>query len=165
MSVPAADRRPGRRWEAPDVSYHGSRLSLPSSLVAVLELFRGARGASLSTLCPGRGRGGPCPLEKHSRCSHRLSGRGIGMGRRRWLVATVLVGVALIAGGCQRPPAQQPAAPAKPASQVPDLGGQTVRVGTDATYSPCRMLDKDKKIVGYDIDLIKDICQLANCKL
>src|SRR2546426_5291017 len=158
MSVPAADRRPGRRWEAPDVSYHGSRLSLPSSLVAVLELFRGARGASLSTPRPGLGRGVPCPLEKHSRCSHRLSGRGIGMVRRRWLVATVLVFVALIAVGCQRPQAQQPAAPAKPASQVPDLGGQAVRVATDATYPPFGMLDKDKNISCYDIYLTKNIC-------
>ena len=87
------------------------------------------------------------------------------MVRRRWLVATMLVVVALIAVGCQRPQAQQPAAPAKPASQVPDLGGQTVRVATDATYPPFEMLDKDKNIVGYDIDLINNICQLANCKL
>ena len=87
------------------------------------------------------------------------------MVRRRWLLATMLVVVALIAVGCQRPQAQQPAAPAKPASQVPDLGGQTVRVATDATYPPFEMLDKDKNIVGYDIDLINNICQLANCKL
>ena len=87
------------------------------------------------------------------------------MVRRRWLVATVLVVVALIAVGCQRPQAQQPAAPAKPASQVPDLGGRTIHVATDATYPPFEMLDASKTIVGYDIDLINDICQLANCKL
>src|SRR2546427_12283982 len=87
------------------------------------------------------------------------------MVRRSWLVATMLVVVALIAVGCQRPQAQQPAAPAKPASQVPDLGGEGGRVPRRAEYPPFEMLDKDKSIVGYDIDLINNICQLANCKL
>lgn len=86
------------------------------------------------------------------------------MVRSRWLAATVLVVVALIAVGCQRPQAQQPAAPAKPASQVPDLGGRAIRIATDATYPPFEMLDASKNIVGYDIDLINEICKLANCK-
>ena len=78
------------------------------------------------------------------------------------LVALIVV---FVLAGCQRPQAQQPAAPAKPASQVPDLGGKTIRVATDATYPPFEMLDASKTIVGYDIDLINEICQLANCKL
>src|SRR5207247_2483880 len=105
------------------------------SLVAVLELFREARGASLSTPCQGRGRGVPCRLEKHSRCPHRLQGRWIGMVRRRWLVATVLVVVALIAVGCQRPQAQQPAARAKTmdfSDAYMDVG-QVVLVRADET--------------------------------
>lgn len=87
------------------------------------------------------------------------------MVRRTWLVAAMLVVVALIAVGCQRSQTQQPAAPARPASQVPDLAGRTIRVATDATYPPFEMLDASKNIVGYDIDLITNICQLANCKL
>lgn len=87
------------------------------------------------------------------------------MVRWRLLATTALVVIALFAVGCQRPQAQQPAAPAKPASMVPDLGGRTIRVATDATYPPFETLDASKNIVGYDIDLINDICRLANCKL
>jgi polar amino acid transport system substrate-binding protein len=72
--------------------------------------------------------------------------------------------VALVAMGCQRQQAQQPQAPQPQAGQVPDLGGKTIRVATDATYPPFEMLDKDKNIVGYDIDLINEVCKLANCK-
>ncbi len=86
------------------------------------------------------------------------------MGRRRWLVATAFVVVALFAVGCQRQQTQQPAAPAQPASQLPDLGGRTVRVATDATYPPFEMLDASKNIVGYDIELINAICEKVNCK-
>ncbi len=86
------------------------------------------------------------------------------MWKHRWLLATAFMAVALIAGGCQRQQAQQPAAPVQPAAQVPDLGGRMVRVATDATYQPFEFLDKDKNIVGYDIDLINAICDLGKCK-
>jgi polar amino acid transport system substrate-binding protein len=86
------------------------------------------------------------------------------MWKHRWVVATALAVVALVAAGCQRQQAQPPAAPAQPAAQVPDLGGRTVRVATDATYQPFEFQDKDKNIVGYDIDLINGICDLAKCK-
>ncbi len=88
------------------------------------------------------------------------------MRRYAGLFAVILVAVALVATGCQRQQAQQPApAPApQPAAQVPDLGGKTIRVATDATYPPFELLDKDKNIMGYDIDLITEICKLANCK-
>ncbi len=86
------------------------------------------------------------------------------MSRRAWILA-VLVVVALAVVGCQRQQAAQPAPSAPPAAgPVPDLGGRTVRVATDATYPPFEMLDKDKNIVGYDIDLINEVCTLAKCK-
>lgn len=85
--------------------------------------------------------------------------------RTRVIVWCVLLAVALAVTGCQRQAAQQPAAPApQPAAALPDLGGRTVRVATDATYPPFEMLDKDKNIVGYDIDLINEVCKLVNCK-
>jgi len=83
----------------------------------------------------------------------------------RWMHVGVLLFIAVfVAVGCQRQQAQQPAPAAQPASQVPDLGGRTVRVATDATYPPFEMLDASKNIVGYDIELITAICDLANCK-
>jgi len=86
------------------------------------------------------------------------------MRRRAGIIAAVLLGAALVTVGCQRQQAQQPAPQAQPAGQVPDLGGRTIRVATDATYPPFEMLDANKNIVGYDIDLITEICQLAKCK-
>ena len=85
------------------------------------------------------------------------------MWKQRLLVATALV--VLFVVGCQRQQAQPPAAPAQPASQLPVLGGRTLRVATDATYPPFEFLDANKQLVGYDIDLINAICQLVNCKL
>lgn len=86
------------------------------------------------------------------------------MRRYAGLFAVILVAVALVAAGCQRQQAQQPAPAPQPAAQVPDLGGKTIRVATDATYPPFELLDKDKNIIGYDIDLITEVCKLANCK-
>ncbi len=87
-----------------------------------------------------------------------MSTRGAG------ILAVLFVVLALVAVGCQRQAAQQPAPPAQPAAQAPDLGGKVIRVATDATYPVFEFLDKDKNIVGYDIDLINEICKLANCK-
>ncbi len=88
------------------------------------------------------------------------------MRRYVGFMAFLLVVAALVVTGCQRQQAQptQPSPAAQPAAQVPDLGGRTIRVATDATYPPFEMLDKDKNIVGYDMDLIAEICKLANCK-
>lgn len=84
---------------------------------------------------------------------------------RGWLYLVVLTLLAaLVLAGCQRQQAQQPGGGQQQAGQVPDLGGRTVRVATDATYPPFEMLDENKNIVGYDIDLITEICTLANCK-
>jgi len=85
------------------------------------------------------------------------------MRRYAGLFAVILVAVALAAAGCQRQAAQQPAPAAPPVAAVPDLGGRTLRVATDATYPPFETLDDNKNIVGYDVDLINEICKLANC--
>ena len=84
---------------------------------------------------------------------------------RRACILVVLLVVALAVLGCQRQQASQPAPSAPPAAgPVPDLGGRTIRVATDATYPPFEMLDANKNLTGYDIDLINEICTLANCK-
>lgn len=49
-------------------------------------------------------------------------------------------------------------------AELPNLGGRTIRVATDATYPPFEMLDRNKNIIGYDIDLIREICRLVNCR-
>jgi len=86
------------------------------------------------------------------------------MSRRPWILVAVLV-VTLAVWGCQRQQATQPAPATQPAAgEVPDLGGRTIRVATDATYPPFELLDANKNIVGYDIDLFNEICTLAKCK-
>jgi polar amino acid transport system substrate-binding protein len=80
-----------------------------------------------------------------------------------WFV--LLLAAALAVTGCQRQQqAEQPAPAPQPATQLPDLGGRTIRVATDATYPPFEMLDPSKTIIGYDIDLINEVCGLVNCK-
>jgi polar amino acid transport system substrate-binding protein len=93
-------------------------------------------------------------------------------GRSIWSIVLVLV-VVLAVGACSRS-AQQPAAPqpaaspeqpaAQPAASVPDLGGREIKVGSDTTYPPFEMVDANKKIVGFDPELLDEICKRANCK-
>jgi len=82
---------------------------------------------------------------------------------RRTLGRWVWVAVVALAVGCAPRPGGQATPTASPQAGVPDLGGRTLRVATDATYPPFEMLDKDKNLVGYDVDLIREICRLANC--
>ncbi len=60
--------------------------------------------------------------------------------------------------------AVQPPAVPQPAAAVTDLGGREVKVGSDTTYPPFEYVDKDKQIVGFDPDLLAEICRRANCK-
>lgn len=87
------------------------------------------------------------------------------MPRARLIQAVLMVSVVvLLIAGCQRQQATQPAPGGAPqAGPVPDLGGRTIRVATDATYPPFEMLDENKNIIGYDMDLIAEICVLAKC--
>lgn len=81
---------------------------------------------------------------------------------RAWLYVCILVIAAVIAVGCQ----QRQARPgATQTGKLPDLGGRTIRVATDATYPPFEVVDKtSNQVIGYDIDLINEICRLVNCK-
>ncbi|MDR7445714.1 MAG: basic amino acid ABC transporter substrate-binding protein [Armatimonadota bacterium] len=80
----------------------------------------------------------------------------------RW---ALVVAVAFWVGGCAPRTGGRATPAASPqAAGLPDLGGRTLRVATDATYPPFEMLDKDKNIVGYDVDLIQEICRRVNCK-
>jgi len=88
------------------------------------------------------------------------------------------VAVALAAAACSRSAPQtsapQPAAspeaqaPAQPAAQptvtIPDLGGREIKVGSDTTYPPFEYVDENKKIIGFDPDLMDEICKRAHCK-
>jgi len=111
------------------------------------------------------------------------------MSTVRWLIVFTALALTLAActGGAQQG-AQGPAAttaPAAPAggavptnippipaatvaaapAQVPSLNGKTLRIATDPTYPPFEYTDKNKNIVGYDVDLTNEICKLANCKV
>ncbi len=97
--------------------------------------------------------------------------------KRTWLVLTLLC-IALIAtacsrggqsGGAQRAETPPPAGPQNAQSpgasgQVPSLGGRELKIGSDTTYPPFETVDAEKKIVGFDPDLMAEICRRANCK-
>ncbi len=87
------------------------------------------------------------------------------MSRKGFVRWALLVAVALGISGCAPRTGGQATPAASPqAAGLPDLGGRTLRVATDATYPPFEMLDKDKNIVGYDVDLIHEVCRRVNCK-
>jgi polar amino acid transport system substrate-binding protein len=44
-----------------------------------------------------------------------------------------------------------------------DLGGQELRVGTNATYPPFATVSESGEIVGFDVDLVNAICERINC--
>ncbi len=52
-----------------------------------------------------------------------------------------------------------------PAGGLPDLGGRTIVIGTDATYPPFESVDTaTNQIVGFDVDLMNEIAKLINIK-
>ncbi len=55
------------------------------------------------------------------------------------------------------------AAIALPAWAQVDLGGRVIKVGSDTTYPPHEFI-KDGKVVGFDVDVIDEICKRINCK-
>ncbi|MBI5651978.1 MAG: transporter substrate-binding domain-containing protein [Chloroflexi bacterium] len=62
-------------------------------------------------------------------------------------------------------PTSAPAPTAAPAAGgMPDLKGRALKVGSDTTYPPFESVDKDKKIVGFDVELVDEICKKVNCK-
>ncbi len=94
------------------------------------------------------------------------------MKRNTWLAIVVAVAVGVVAlymwSGAQRqsvapPPAAPVASPAGSAA-IPDLGGREIKIGSDTTYPPFETVDAQKNIVGFDPDLMAEICRRANCK-
>lgn len=59
------------------------------------------------------------------------------------------------------PPTTAPTA--APAASLPDLKGRALKVGSDTTYPPFESLDANKKIVGFDVDMVAEICKRLNC--
>lgn len=47
---------------------------------------------------------------------------------------------------------------------MPDLKGRALKVGSDTTYPPFEFVDKSNNIIGYDVDLVNEVCKLVNCK-
>jgi polar amino acid transport system substrate-binding protein len=63
----------------------------------------------------------------------------------------------------------QPAATPTPApgagAQLPNLGGLELKIASDTTYPPFEFVDpKTNEVVGFDVDLVNEICKLLNCK-
>lgn len=50
------------------------------------------------------------------------------------------------------------------APALPDLKGRALKVGTDPTYPPFESVNDQKEIVGFDVELINEICKRLNCK-
>ncbi len=44
-----------------------------------------------------------------------------------------------------------------------DLGGATIRIGSDTTYPPFETVDENGVIVGFDVDVFNAICERVNC--
>ena len=92
-----------------------------------------------------------------------MKGRNLG-----YLVILLVVVVAAIflrsRGGPQTTAPSAPPPAAQPAVKVPDLGGKEIKIGSDTTYPPFETVDESKKIVGFDPDMMDEICKRANCK-
>jgi polar amino acid transport system substrate-binding protein len=59
-------------------------------------------------------------------------------------------------------PTQPPASPTS--AMVADLKGRSLKIGSDTTYPPFEFVDtKTQKIVGFDVDMVNEICKLINC--
>jgi len=60
-------------------------------------------------------------------------------------------------------PVASTAAPTQPT--IADLKGRTLKIGSDTTYPPFEFVDtKTSRIVGFDVDMVNEICKLINCK-
>ena len=45
-----------------------------------------------------------------------------------------------------------------------DLKGRALKVGSDTTYPPFESVNAKNEIVGFDVDLVNEICKRINCK-
>lgn len=46
---------------------------------------------------------------------------------------------------------------------LPNLKGRALKVGTDASYPPFESLNEKQEIVGFDVDVVTEICKQINC--
>jgi polar amino acid transport system substrate-binding protein len=87
------------------------------------------------------------------------------------------VALALILAACGPAPTPPTAAPptaapkptelkpaTTPATALPDLKGRALKVGSDTAYPPFEFINEKKEIVGFDVDLVNEICKRINCK-
>ncbi len=91
--------------------------------------------------------------------------------KRIALISTALIvfGALLLSGcGSTKPAASPSSSAATPAAGglLADLqsGSKTLRVGTDATFPPFELTDKQGVIQGFDIDLVRAIAEKAGIK-
>lgn len=56
------------------------------------------------------------------------------------------------------------AVPTTGAAALPDLKGRALKIGSDTTYPPFEYVDDKKQIVGFDVDMVNEICKRVNCK-
>lgn len=61
-------------------------------------------------------------------------------------------------------PAATTAPTAPPAAALPDLKGRALKIGSDTTYPPFESVNDQKQIVGFDVDMVNEICKRVNCK-
>jgi polar amino acid transport system substrate-binding protein len=98
---------------------------------------------------------------------------------KRTILVCAIVLLALIVVACAPAPTPAPtaapptAAPkatdmpkptTAPAATLPDLKGRALKVGSDTTYPPFESINDKKEIVGFDVDLVMEICKKVNCK-
>ena len=48
-------------------------------------------------------------------------------------------------------------------TDMPDLEGRTLSVGSDTTYPPFELVNQQGKVVGFDVDVVNAICEKVNC--
>lgn len=53
---------------------------------------------------------------------------------------------------------------ASSAAALPNLNARALKVGSDTTYPPFEFVDKSNNIIGYDVDMVNEVCKLINCK-
>lgn len=80
-------------------------------------------------------------------------------------LSLVFILIALLLAACAQAPAATPtSAPAPAAAAVPDLGGREIKIGSDTAYPPFEFVNENNQIVGFDVDMMDAVCELANCK-
>lgn len=72
-----------------------------------------------------------------------------------------IITLAFVASACAPSPVSAPSA----STALPDLKGRALKVGSDTTYPPFEFVDKKTNaIIGYDVDLVNEICKSVNCQ-